>query len=284
MTAGSWLKIGELLASVFGNVWGAKKQASTAERTTQMQIDANNRADELEKQAFDDALAYEKEIDARDYGDWLQRDVRDRKDWENAEQRRAPYRALGDSAIRTLADYIHVPGMRAAQEVPVQQWTPAPYTPGGASSSRSGAPTSSTMPVGGSPSIESLYEGFTSDYAAGVPTDHATSEAFVGSFADYAKPYGYNVALNPGHNRNRADAYDGMTITGPDGRPINVDYILNAGGDPAAHGFAFQAENAGGGGAAATARGRRNTAQDESTLLAKYSRRRPATLAGFMTA
>lgn len=153
------LGVGQILGNVFGNVFGARQQANATRNATNAQSQAMIRAAELQKQAIDEALEYQKQIDereyrdwlnrdARDYGDFLSREARDRTDWENSERRRAPYRALGDSAVRTLADYIRVPGMRPAQEVPVQQWTHQPYTPATPPPS-AGAPTSSTMPVGG---------------------------------------------------------------------------------------------------------------------------------------
>lgn len=134
------LGIGQMLTGLFGNLFGASKQAKAAKDATAAQSQATIRAAELEKQAIDEALAYQKEIDSRDYRDWLNREARDRTDWEAQEQRRAPYRALGDSAVRTLADYIRVPGMRPAQEVPVQRWTDPNFA----------GMTSNTMPVGGS--------------------------------------------------------------------------------------------------------------------------------------
>ena len=140
------LGIGSILSSLFGSLFGARTQANTARETTRAQIEANNRAAELERQSFTDALEYTRGIDARDYRDWLAREARDRTDWEASEQRRAPYRALGDSATRTLADYIRVPGMRPAQEVPVQRWTAqAPTGP----QAGGGPLASTTMPVGG---------------------------------------------------------------------------------------------------------------------------------------
>jgi hypothetical protein len=136
------LGIGQILGNLFGNLFGASKQASAARDATKLQGEAAVRAAELQKQSIDEALAYTKEIDARDYRDWLTREARDRADWEASEQRRAPYRALGDSAVRTLADYIRVPGMQPAREVPVQRWSDphvVQQTP----------PVSTTMPVGG---------------------------------------------------------------------------------------------------------------------------------------
>lgn len=142
------LGIGSMLSGLFGNLFGAKVQSNAVLDTTKLQIDANARAAELEKAALDDALNYQKEIDARDYKDWLAREARDRTDWEAAELRKAPGRALADSSIRTLADYIRVPGMQPAQEVPVQRWRAQPPQMG--TQGQPGAPTSSTMPVGGS--------------------------------------------------------------------------------------------------------------------------------------
>ncbi len=137
------LGIAQILGGLFGNIFGASKQASAAKDATDAQAKATIRAAELEKQSIDEALAYSKEIDARDYRDWLNREARDRSDWEASEQRRAPFRALADSSVRTLADYIRVPGMQPAQGVPVQRWTDpnqmqAPMQP-----------TNNTMPVGG---------------------------------------------------------------------------------------------------------------------------------------
>jgi hypothetical protein len=135
------LGIGQILGNLFGNLFGASKQAKAAKDATQAQADASLEAARLQKQSIDEALAYQKEIDARDYRDWLTREARDRTDWEASEQRRAPYRALGDSAVRTLADYIRVPGMQPAQEVPVQRWVDPNVPPP--------QPVSTTMPVGG---------------------------------------------------------------------------------------------------------------------------------------
>jgi hypothetical protein len=126
------LGIGQILGNLFGNLFGASKQAKAAKDATNIQVAAQTRAAELEKQSLDEALAYQKSIDERDYRDWLNREARDRKDFEISEQRKAPYRALGDSAVRTLADYIRVPGMHAAQEIAPQQWVdpvPRPQQP-----------------------------------------------------------------------------------------------------------------------------------------------------------
>lgn len=133
--------IASILSNVFGNLWGAHSQAKSQDKAINAQTAAQNRAAELEYQAVTDALNYQKSIDARDYSDWLNREARDRADWEAHEQRRAPFRALADSAVRTLADYIRVPGMQAPQEIPVQHWT-APQAP-------QAAPVNTTMPVGG---------------------------------------------------------------------------------------------------------------------------------------
>lgn len=136
------LGIGQILGNLFGNLFGASKQASAARDANRIQTQAALRAAELEKQSLDEALAYQKSIDARDYRDWLTREARDRKDFEISEQRKAPYRALGDSAVRTLADYIRVPGMRPAQEIAPQTWSD-PHHP------QVRGPVSTTMPVGG---------------------------------------------------------------------------------------------------------------------------------------
>jgi len=156
------LGIASILGNLFGNLFGASKASSAARDASTAQAKATERAAVLQKQAIDDALAYQKQVDARDYRDWLTRESRDRTDWEASEQRKAPYRALGDSAVRTLADYIKVPGMQAAQEVPVQQWRdpyaqPMPqvgdrtwgnYSPG-QDGTFAGRVESGTMPVGG---------------------------------------------------------------------------------------------------------------------------------------
>ena len=137
------LGIGQILGNVFGNLFGASKQAGAAKSSAQIQSQTALDLARMEREALDKQLSYMERIDDRDYGDWLAREARDRTDWEASEQRRAPFRALADSAVRTLADYIKVPGMRQAQEVPVQQWThqPAPQQP----------PLNTTMPVGGDP-------------------------------------------------------------------------------------------------------------------------------------
>jgi hypothetical protein len=137
------LGIGQILGNQFGNMFGASKQVSAAKEAAKAQTDAANRAAELEYRSITDALDYQKSIDARDYNDWLVREARDRKDYEASELRKQPRRALADSAVRTLADYIRVPGMRPAQEVPVPIWQ-APQT-----QMPMGPPTSTAMPVGG---------------------------------------------------------------------------------------------------------------------------------------
>lgn len=269
------LNLTGILASVFGNLFGAHQQSKTAERTTQMQIDASSRAAELEKQAIDEALAYQKEIDARDYKDWLAQDLRDRRDWEAKEQRRAPYRALGDSAIRTLADYIRVPGMQPAQEVPVQIWNPN-QSANGTSSASSRMPTSNTMPVGGGGgggggNVESL----TSAYLAQHP------EAKPGSFKDFLEGYtpymaeqGYNVQF-----MEHPTKFDKVTITGKDGRSQVIDMVVGAGGDNPQWGYQVEGGGSGGSGgsgggtASASGGGWRNSAPT-TTLLSKYSRPR----------
>lgn len=147
------LGIGGILTSLFGNIFGASKQAGAAKDATAAQSKATMYAADLERKSIEDALAYQKEIDARDYRDWLNREARDRTDWEAQEQRRAPYRALGDSAVRTLADYIRVPGMRPAQEVPVQRWSDPNFA----------GMTSNTMPVGGT------FQQFLPQQAQGPP-------------------------------------------------------------------------------------------------------------------
>lgn len=138
------LGIGGLLTNLFGSLFGASRQ----NRSVETQTRAANRAAQLEYQALTDALNFERERDARDYQDWLAREARDRRDWEISEQRRAPYRALSDSAVRTLADYIHVPGMRPAQEIAPQIWThqePGARPPSGQPPT---SPRNNTMPIG----------------------------------------------------------------------------------------------------------------------------------------
>lgn len=149
------LGLGQILGNLFGNLFGASKQSSAAEKAAKAQTDAQTRAAELEYKALTEALDYQKSIDARDYSDWLNREARDRTDWENQERRLAPRRALSDSAVRTLADYIRVPGMQPAQEIPVQQWrAPQMQQP----MSPSGQPTSTTMPIGGGQTLYSLAQ------------------------------------------------------------------------------------------------------------------------------
>lgn len=123
------LGIGQILGSVFGNIFGAKKQAQAVDRSAEIQAQTARELARLEQESLDKQLAYLGRIDERDYADWLAREARDRGDWERSEQRRAPFRALADSAVRTLADYIRVPGMQPAQEVPVQTWTHQPSDP-----------------------------------------------------------------------------------------------------------------------------------------------------------
>lgn len=141
------LGIGSILGNVFGNLFGANKQADSAERAARVQSQTALDLARMEREALDEQLGYLRQQDSRDYSDWLAREARDRRDWEASEQRRAPFRALADSAIRTLADYIKVPGMRSAQEVPVQQWThqAAPMT---GPTQQPPAPMNTAMPVG----------------------------------------------------------------------------------------------------------------------------------------
>lgn len=157
------LGIGQILGSVFGNVFGANQQAKAAEKSARIQAQTALQLADKERAALDEQLAYTRGIDARDYSDWLNREARDRKDWEISEQRKAPFRALADSAVRTLADYIRVPGTQPAQEVPVQVWT-APQQP-----------ASTTMPVAG----QTL-----ASYAQ--PTANALAR-YGRSFADYVR-------------------------------------------------------------------------------------------------
>lgn len=147
MTGGTQLGIAQLLSGVFSNLWGAHQQNSAMNKATTANINSQNHAADLEYKAITEALNYQKGIDARDYSDWLNREARDRTDWENAELRKAPRRALADSAVRTLADYIRVPGMRPPQEIPVQRWV-APQQP-----------VSTTMPVGGGRTLLDLTYG-----------------------------------------------------------------------------------------------------------------------------
>jgi len=137
------LPLASLLGNIFTNLWGTHKATSSQDKATQASIDAQLEAARLQKQAADDQLAYLRQTDARDYRDWLNREARDRTDWEASEQRKAPFRALADSAVRTLGDYIRVPGMQPAQEVPVPHWT-APNYDGASSAS---APVNTSMPV-----------------------------------------------------------------------------------------------------------------------------------------
>lgn len=155
MTGQTGLQLASLLGNIFTNLWGTSKATSANNKATQATIDAQLEAAKLQKQAADDQLAYLKQTDQRDYRDYQNAQLRDRTDWEASERRKAPFRALADSAVRTLADYIHVPGMAAAQEVPVPHWSP--YENAGPSAA--GAPVnhamrdSSTVPAytGGDP-------------------------------------------------------------------------------------------------------------------------------------
>ena len=253
------LGIGSILANLFGNIFGAKTQARTAERTTQAQIEAANRAAELEAAWMNRSQDYLERIDARDYADWLQREARDRGDWEASEQRRAPYRALGDSAIRTLADYIAVPGMQPTQEVPVQRWS------AGAPSSGATGPTSNTLPVGGD------TQQLTSAYLAQTPTASPGSfKDFLPGYQAYMQDQGYQVDF-----MDHPTKHDKVTITGPDGRSQIVDMVVGAGGDNPQWGWMVEGGGGGaasGGSASASRGGWRNTSSPES-LLAKYGRR-----------
>lgn len=148
MTGQTGIGIANILADLFGNLFGAKIRSDATNRATDTSANAQIEAARLQKLALDEALAYQKQLDERDYRDWLARENRDRQDWEATEQRRAPYRALGDSAIRTLADYIRVPGMRPAQDVPVQVWRN--QGPGGPTAA---PPVNTTMPIEGGRTI-----------------------------------------------------------------------------------------------------------------------------------
>ncbi len=266
------LGIAQILASVFGNLFGAKTQANSMTNATNAQIQAAKEAAQIEADTAGKALDYQKSLDTRDYADWLKREARDRTDWEASEQRKAPFRALSDSAIRTLADYIHVPGMAAPQEVPVQHWT----------SGYQGTPppaTSNTMPVTGdvqratpSPAgnpgqIQSLYDTFVSGYKPGVPTTGQASKDFANAFGQYVAESGspYKVEL---HREWRPDAYDGLQVRDPNGNIVqDIDYIQNAGGaNPA---FAWQPNNQPGTPTSAQGSSSASAVPDESLLL-KY--------------
>lgn len=129
MTAATGLGIGQILSSTFGNLWGAQQTSGAAREAAEIQAKTARELAQMEMAAQDKKLQYLQGIEARDYNDWLTREARDRRDWEASEQRKAPFRALADASIRTLADYIRVPGMRPAQEVPVQVWTHQPQSP-----------------------------------------------------------------------------------------------------------------------------------------------------------
>lgn len=170
------LGIGTILGNLFGNLFGSSRQSRAIDAQTQ----AANRAAELEYRAITDALNFERERDARDYQDWLAREARDRRDWEISETRRAPFRALSDSAVRTLADYIRVPGMHPAQEVAPQIWThqpnprPSPVSASTGPTGPTGPPRSTTMPIGG-PRTFLDFVGSSTQSGTRQPTSFFTS-------------------------------------------------------------------------------------------------------------
>ena len=271
MTGTTGLGIANLLAGVFTNLWGAKTAANSAKDATSAQERAILRAAELEKQALDEALAYQKEIDARDYGDWLVRENRDRADWEASEQRRAPYRALGDSAVRTLGDMTRTPWTKPAQEVPVPVWRNS--GPPVAAGAASGPPTSNTMPVGGGGQVTPTGnpQALTQAYLAANPNAKPGSfKDFLTGYTPYMAERGYQVQF-----MEHPTKHDKVTITGPDGRRQVVDLVEGAGGPNPK--WAYMVEGAGGGAATTSASasggGWRNTS-DPNGLLAKYGRAR----------
>jgi len=119
------------LASVFSS----KKQASTAEKTSQWQIEAANEAARLQKQASDDSLAFLKQQDALDRAD---AEVKRKSAWDSDEFTRStdvarnntrqgnlqPYLGMGNAALGSLGNKM---GFKPEQMQ--TGWTSTPYTP-----------------------------------------------------------------------------------------------------------------------------------------------------------
>lgn len=258
------LGLAQLLNNIFGNWLGTSKQLKASKEATNATIAAQNHAAELQKQAADDQLAYLKSIDARDYADYLSTTARDRADWEASEQRKAPFRALADSAVRTLADYIKVPGMRPAQDVPVQHWTPPGYTPPNAPVSRAMASGPAPANASGDPRafVQSL-----------LPQGVATPQALA-AIEPQLKAQGISLQRN-----SAGDVRGRIYLPSSNGDPYSnpVDLVTQW-GQP----WSWNAGGGGGGSAMSQPPQMAAAAPVRAeSLYAKYSRR-PSTLASFI--
>jgi hypothetical protein len=226
---GGALGIGSIIADVFGNILGSRSQGKAIDaqsEAAQAQADAYLRAAEIE-----DARLRE----AEDY-------LRGRQGLQDS--RLAPYRALGDSAVRTLADYIRVPGMRPAQEP-----SAAAYGEGG-----------------GAPPSTSEAKALTEQFRAAHP------ELGVGDFRAYAAAYspfmaerGYDVEL-----MEHPERLDKFQIRGLNGETFITDQVLGAGGNDPRLGWIVEGATGGGGGRVPTRA--RATMAGSPELLARYGR------------
>ena len=99
-----WQFILPAAASAIASIWGANKSSKAATQATQMQVDAANKAAEIEAQSAAEQLAFLREQDARDRA---QAEL-DRKmgydQWAFKQTNLGPYRGIGVAAAGTLGN------------------------------------------------------------------------------------------------------------------------------------------------------------------------------------
>jgi len=141
-----------------GAVYSAKKQSSTAEKTSQWQIEAANEAARLQKQASDDSLAFLKQQDALDRAD---AEVKHKSAWDADEFTRStdvaryntrqgnlqPYLGMGNAALGSLGNKMGFTPSQTATTWQPQPYQPLPYTPTPSASATAGTLASLTNPA-----------------------------------------------------------------------------------------------------------------------------------------
>ena len=145
-------------ATAAASAYGAHKQASTAEKTSQWQIDAANESARLQKEASDQSLAFLKQQDALDRAD---AEVKRKSVWESDEWTRKmdvgryntrtsnlqPYLGMGNASLGTLANKMGFTPSQTATTWQPQPYQPLPYTPTPSSAATAGTLASLTNPA-----------------------------------------------------------------------------------------------------------------------------------------
>lgn len=101
-------------AAAGAGIYSAKKQASAAKSATAAQVQASNRAAEIEAQAAREALAFQKEQEATRKAEFEKAQALNFQQYQEQLARMAPYRNVGLAALGGLS---RVPDASAGQRL-----------------------------------------------------------------------------------------------------------------------------------------------------------------------